>query len=346
MEAAVLVEYGAPLQILPVPDPRPADDEIVIRVRACGMCYTDVKIADGQLAAAVTLPHVPGHEVAGEVVETGRNVRGLKAGDRGVCYFLLGCGECEMCRTGRENLCLDLTRLGFEHPGGWARYAKLPARNFCTFGPGAAWESMAVLPDAVATPFHALNSLVHLRLGQTVLIVGVGGLGLHAVQIAARMGTRVAAADVSDEALAAARRCGAELAINPRRENPREAVLELTRGLGADVVLEGVGREESLAWSLPLLKKGGTCIIMGYDAVRAVPISLLGLHNNGWRVVGSKVSTRRELEEVVRLVERGVIEPLVSRRIALEEVNDGLAAVRRGEARGRTVIVDVEDSGE
>lgn len=344
MEAAVLEEYGSRLALREIPDPVPAEDEIVLRVKACGMCYTDVKIVDGQLAAAIRLPHVPGHEVAGEVAEVGRQVKGLRVGDRGVCYFLLGCGDCEMCRTGRENLCFSITRLGFELPGGYARYVKLPARNFCRFESHPAWESMAILPDAVATPYHALNNLVRPRLGQAVLIVGVGGLGLHAVQIAARMGARVLAADTNEESLIAARRFGAELACNPLREQPGEAILEHTGGHGVDVLLEGVGREESLRWTLPLLKKGGTCIIMGYDALRPVPISLLGMHNNEWRVIGAKVSTRQELGEVVRLVERGVLQPVVSRRIPLRAVNEGLAAIRGGEVQGRTVIVAEEGS--
>jgi 2-desacetyl-2-hydroxyethyl bacteriochlorophyllide A dehydrogenase len=338
VQAMVLEQYERELVLQRVEDPRPGPTEIVLRVRAAGMCYTDIKIITGQLASFIRLPHIPGHEIAGEVVEVGSEVRDVRIGDRGVAYCLVTCGVCEMCRTGRENLCFATRRLGFELPGGFAERVKLPAVNLCPFESPLPFEHMAILPDAVATPFHALVKLAGLRMGQSALIVGAGGLGVHAVQIAVALGAAVAVADISKEALALAGSFGAEMLINPREVDPREMASDFTQGRGFDLVLEGVGRQESMQWSLKTLKKGGKCIVMGYDPVNPVPIPLVDMHNYEWTVAGTKVSTRLELQEVIRLVERKQIRPVVSETISLADANRGLKAIRNGAVCGRTVI--------
>lgn len=343
MRAMVLTDYGQDLISLEIPVPVPGDLDVVLRVHACGVCRTDLKIVDGELADAIHLPHIPGHEIAGEVVECGRGVGNLKPGDRGVVYFLLGCGECEMCRTGRENLCFRLERLGFEHPGGYGEYVKVPARNLSVFSDSASWEKMAVLPDAVATPFHVFNTLTNLKPGHTVLVVGVGGLGLSAVQIAVHMGLRVFVADLREEALEAALNFGADRVFQASDPDIRENIREASRGLGVDLVLEGVGRAETLRWSLLSLKKDGTCVIMGYDPVNPVPIPLLHMHNNQWRLIGTKVSTRHELDEVVRLVESGAIDPVIDDTLPFTRVNEGLHRIRRGDVCGRIVLTHGEE---
>ena len=338
MRAMVLKNYGEDLVAESVPEPIAGRDEIVVRVTACGMCFTDVKIVTGQLSAFVSLPHIPGHEIAGEVVSLGAGVRGLRIGDKGVAQFILSCGRCEYCLTGRDNLCVSIRRLGFEVNGGYAEYAAMPAVNFIPYHADIDPAVMAVIPDAVATPYHALTSMVNLRAGRKVLIVGAGGLGLSAVQIGVLMGLRVAVADINPGALEAAAALGAEWLINSGQTDAASACRDITSGIGFDAVLEGVGYAGTLAWSLPSLKKDGTCIIMGYDAVNPVPIRLIDIHNNQWRIVGTKVSTRNGLREAVELVETGRVKPQIRETISLDRVNDALAALKRGGGTGRTVI--------
>ena len=339
MKAMVLETFGCDLHLREVEEPRPSETEIVLRVEACGICSTDPQDRQRRAGRRGHAPPRPGPRDRGRGRGGGRCGAGTsRVGDRGVVYFLVTCGDCEMCRTGRENLCFATRRLGFELPGGYARLVKLPAWNFCPFETDLSWEEMAILPDAIAAPYHALNGLAGLGMGDRLLIVGAGGLGVHAVQIAVGKGAVVAVADVSDDALGLARSHGAELTINPAGEDPRERIREFTDGKGVDRVLEGVGKEETMRWALPSLKRGGTCVVMGYDAARPVPISLADMHNNQWTVVGAKISTRQELREVVRLVERGRIKPVVSRRLPLSKANEGLAAIRRRESLGRTVL--------
>lgn len=340
MKAMVLREYNKDLLREDVPDPTPRAGEIVLRLKACGMCFTDVKIVTGQLGDFVSLPHVPGHEIAGEVVEIGAGVGNVSIGDRGVAYFILSCGCCEFCLSGRQNLCAAIRRLGFEEHGGYAQYVRMPAANFCPFPADASFAAMAVVPDAVATPYHALVNMAGVRAGQKVLIVGAGGLGLNAVQIGVMMGLRVTVADINDAALAMAKEYGAEHSVNSGKAEPLAALRECSGGLGFDAVLEGVGYSATMAWSLRSLKKDGTCVIMGYDPVQPVPVRLIDMHNNQWRLAGTKVSTLNGLREAVDLVARGKIKPLIRTTIALEEVNRALTDLRKGGGVGRTVITE------
>jgi len=338
MKAMVLKEYNEDLLLEELNIPKPEDMEIVIKVENCGICYTDFKIFHGELNSFIKLPHIPGHEVAGRVVEIGKGVSNIKVGDKGIVYFLIGCRNCDLCRRGKENLCYHITRIGFELPGGYEEYLKIPAYNFCSFTEDISFEKMAILSDAVATPYHALKKLANISLGQSLLIVGIGGLGIHAVQLAKLMGAIVLAADIKRESLNMAESFGADLLINPQNDDPYKKIMSYTNGRGVDVVLEGVGKKETIKWSLPSLKKGGKLIIMGYDPCNPIPINMMDIHNNEWSIAGTKVSTKQELLEVIELVEKGYIDPVISKTIPLTDINEGLKEIKNGKNIGRIVL--------
>jgi 2-desacetyl-2-hydroxyethyl bacteriochlorophyllide A dehydrogenase len=338
MKAMVLHRYGELLRAEEVPMPEPGDHEVLVRVRYCGICGTDLKIVDGKLPGIITLPHVLGHEIAGEVAAAGAQVRGLAVGEPGIVYMYVPCHDCELCRTGRENICVSIKRLGFEYAGGFSQYVKLPAYNFCPVSRSSPLQQMAVLTDAVATPYHALKRIAGLQHGQSVLIVGAGGLGLHAVQLARLAGARVAAVDLRAEALRQAQEYGAELAVDPAHGDPRERVMRWTAGVGVDVVLEGVGIDATVSWSLLCLKRGGTLVLVGYDPQHPITVDTKEMHYNEWRIAGTRAATKQDLLELISLTERGELKPLVTAVMPLEEVNSGLAEVRRGTRVGRIVI--------
>lgn len=338
MKAMLLRAYNQPLRMEEVPVPAPGPREILLKVHYCGICGTDLKITGGKLPGVIALPHIPGHEAAGEVVALGSEVRDIQLGDRGIAYIYTSCRDCEMCRSGRENLCFSLKRLGFELPGGFAEYLLMPAYNFCKVAPSSPLQEMAVLTDAVATPYHALKSIAPVRPGQTVLIVGAGGLGLHAVQLARLAGARAAVADVKKEALELARLYGAELLVNPAEQDPQKSVKDWTEGAGVDVVLEGVGKEITFSWSLYCLKRGGTLVVMGYDPQHPLSVNTKEMHYNEWRIAGTRAATKQDLVELIALAERGDLKPYVAKVLPLEETNAGLAAVREGAVLGRIVI--------
>ena len=250
MKAMVLEQYNTNLKMKDVSEPTPGPRDLILKVHKCGICGTDLKIVFGKLPQIISLPHIPGHEIVGEIVDKGKDVEKYSRGDMGVVYFYISCGDCEMCRTGRENICFNIKRLGFELNGGYAEYVRIPAYSFCPVEDSSVSTSeLAVLPDAIATPYHSLKSLAECRAGQKILIVGAGGFGLHAVQIASMLGTQTAVADLREESLLLAKDYGAEVTINPLKEDPCEIVMSWTKGKGVDVVLEGVGREKTFSWS-------------------------------------------------------------------------------------------------
>jgi len=338
MKAFSLERYGEPLVLKEVPDPVPGEGEVVVRVRACGICGTDLKIAKGALSSIVTLPHVPGHEIAGDIAAIGPGVRGLSVGDRGAVYFYLPCGDCRPCRSGRGNICERVTRLGFERAGGFADYVKLPASSFCRSETGLAYESLAVLPDALLTSYHAVATIGRLREGERILIVGAGGLGVHAVQFARHLGAAVAVCDPRPESLALAASLGADLLLPGLSAETTARLRAWTGGAGVDLVIEGSGNGDTFAAALHALGRGGRLVIMGYDTSRPHPLDSMAMHYNEWTVSGSRVGTMSELRDVMGLVERGIIRTVISTVLPMSELNAGLALLAKGGAPGRIVL--------
>jgi 2-desacetyl-2-hydroxyethyl bacteriochlorophyllide A dehydrogenase len=346
MKALVLESFDAPLYMKSVETPRPGPDEIVLRVLACGVCGTDLKIISGALPPhIISLPHIPGHEIAGEVVEVGSAVENISPGDKGLAYLYIGCRDCEMCRTGRENVCFTVKRLGFELPGGFAEYVKLPAHNFCSFAPSLPVENMAVLTDAVVTAYHAVNSIARVRLGEMVLIVGCGGLGIHALQLCKLAGVKTIVADRRDEALKVAEQFGADAVVNPDVCDPLATIRDMTGGQGVDAVIENVGTESSLQWSLQSLKRKGRLALVGYDPLHSAQLPTIDMHYNEWTISGTRHATKQELVEVISLVEDGKIKPVVSSLYPWKQANTVLETLKQQTEIGRMVLIFDGDKG-
>jgi 2-desacetyl-2-hydroxyethyl bacteriochlorophyllide A dehydrogenase len=339
MKAFVLRYYNRDLVLEEVEDPRPGPNDVVLQVKACGICSTDIKLVTGQIPSSIVpLPVRPGHEISGEIVSVGSQVRHLSVGQRGIAYHYVTCRDCEMCRAGLENNCLSVKRLGFELPGGMAELIRLPAYNLCPFDLHRAHREMAILPDAIGTPYHALKDLAQVRAGESVLVVGIGGLGIHAVQIAALMGARVIAADRKSEALELAARFGADAVIESSSGNLLDHVMKITKGKGVDKVIEIVGTPQTLEGSLRCLKPRGTLVMVGYDTSHPFPLPTMEMHYKEWKVFGSRAVTKQELLEVIDLVERDKIKPVVSQVVNWRKANEALKVIQEGKAIGRTVL--------
>ena len=314
------------------------EGEILLEVKACGICQTDLKIYRGEIPPPiVTLPHTPGHEVAGEVVAVGSKVTGIQKGDAGIVYIYISCHNCEHCLTGQENLCPNLQRVGFELPGGYAQYVRVPAYAFCPFEKGAPYEEMAIITDAVATSYRGVTVLADAKMGQDILIVGSGGLGIHGVQFAKLAGARVLVADIKDKALQLAERFGADFLINSV-ENPLKQIQDITGGKGVDSVIEFVGSEHTLKWSLSSLKKGGKLVIVGYAPGKTFPLDTMAMHYNEWKIFGSRLCTKAEFLEVISLIEEGKIKPVLSDTFPFEKANEALQALQRQDIVGRIAL--------
>lgn len=232
MRAALIREFGAPLEIAEIPPPEPGPGEVLIRVRAVGICATDVKLAEGKMPPPPPLPHVPGHEIAGEVAADHGD---LDAGTRVACHIVDACNECADCRRGYPILCAEARRLGLDVAGGMAEYVAVPRGQILPIDDHIPFDHAAVAMESVTTPWAALHVTGALQPGELVVIVGVGGLGINALQLAVAAGARVAAVDVGDDRLEMARGHGAELAVD---SGEAVAALAAWSGGGADMALE------------------------------------------------------------------------------------------------------------
>jgi len=337
MRALVLEEFGGPFVAKDVPTPAIAPHEALVRVRNVGVCGTDVKIRANRMGLGV-IPLIMGHEIAGEVAEVGSEVRGCSPGDRVIVNFYVTCGRCQFCRTGRDTLCAEVRQHGFSIDGGFAEYLKTPGVNLCKVPDHVPLEHACILGDAVATSYHAITKRAQVRPGTTLALIGVGGVGLHALQMAKMAGGWVIAVDVNDARLELARTLGADAVVDARSGPFHEAVRALTGGEGVDVVLEFVANQQTLPSSYLSLKRAGRLVFVGYTPELPMSVMPRDLVRQELEIVGSRANTKQELQETMDLVARGRIRPIVDRVLPLARIEEAFDALRAGSSLGRNVL--------
>jgi succinate semialdehyde reductase (NADPH) len=353
MRAAVLARYNEPLAVEDVDVDRPRDGEVKLAVRSAGVCHSDLYVLEG--ATPVPPPLVPGHEAVAEVAEVGPGVSGLEPGDVVVTSFIWPCGRCRNCARGRENLCerfsevrlkgvlLDGTsRLRLRRTGEalrvflgglWAEEAVVPASAVAKLPERLRGRpEMAMLGCAYLTAYGAVVNSASVQPGDVVVVVGTGGVGLAAVQMAKAVGAEVVAVGRNPEKLKLAREMGAR-AVDVR-DGAVEAVKELTGGRGADVVIEAVGSDSTVDLSVELAGPGGRVVLVGLAPVgHRAPLHLAKVVRGGIAVVGSYGARPRvDLPKVISLVERGMLRPelLAGGFYKLEQINEAVEALRSG----------------
>ena len=341
MKAMILKTLNQPLQLEEVSLTEPGPDEVLLQVMACGADATDWKILDG-FAYVPKLPIILGHETAGIVARAGSNVNDFQPGDRVVAYNYFYCGKCEYCRIHREQLCTDMAGLVgiLNRNGGYAEYATVLARQLVRVPEHIPWPDAAVCCDAGITAVHAVDR-AGVRLGETVLVIGVGGVGAVAVQVCKASGARVIAVDLNAEKSVWATNMGADIAWNTNETNIPQTVRELTNGLGVDCVLDVVGLEETVTIGMDSLRNGGRLVLVGYTKER-YPLKGEQLDQHELTITGTRGGRLLDLRNTVRYVAEGKIKSIVTNIFPLEEANEALAFVKSGKAMGRTVLLTPE----
>jgi D-arabinose 1-dehydrogenase-like Zn-dependent alcohol dehydrogenase len=331
MRAAVLTEFDRPLEITDVPSPEPRDDEVVIRVRATGLCGTDLKLQAGAFRDSTRLPIVPGHEVAGEIVE---GTDGYAAGQRVAAGVYETCGTCLWCRAERPTLCPYRVRLGLERDGGLAEFAIVKRANLLPFSDDLEFERAAVSMDAVASPWGALHGRARIRPDERLLVVGAGGLGINGVQIGRAAGCAVAVVDPVASHRELALECGAELAVAPEDA----AEIREWSGVGVDVALETSGARAGFDTAAAALRAGGRVVCCGYYPGAEYGLDSARLVLNEIDVIGSVSASLSLARDALAAVEAGDVKPPIMEVVPLDAVNDALDTLRRGGVLGRMVI--------
>lgn len=336
----VLKRFRTPLVWEEVPEPRVGPTDVTIDVRSNGLCATDLTVVDG-LLQTTKLPMLLGHECAGVVREVGSEVRGLKPGDPVVLVTRLSCGQCEACRRGHEEWCTNSPgRYGMELDAGFGELAVFPERNLVKLGPNVPLDGASLLAGTMASPLHGIQ-MARVQIGETAVIFGMGGLGLHVIQILRSMGADVIAVDVVPEKLEKARELGAFATVNAAEEDPVKSVLELTDGRGVHVALEIVGGEivpTVIEQCAEVLCKGGRLLILGYHHGQKFSVDPMMACHKFLQIIGSHTHTAKDVADVARLMNDGRIRPIISDRLPMREANEGLEMLRRGDPVGRIVL--------
>ncbi|WP_407189043.1 alcohol dehydrogenase AdhP [Bradyrhizobium centrosematis] len=335
MKAAVVKQFGKPLVVEDVPVPQPDPGEVLVKVKACGVCHTDLHAASGDWPVKPVPPFIPGHEAAGIVAALGPGVKNLKVGDAvGVAWLHDACMSCEYCETGWETLCEHQHNTGYSVNGGFAEYVIASAAFVAKLPATVDFAAIAPILCAGVTTYKGLKE-TEAKPGEWVVISGVGGLGHVAIQYAKAMGLKVAAIDIAEDKLALARETGADLAVNALAAGAVDKVLAATGG-GAHGVLVTAVSTAAFAQALKMVRRKGTVSLVGLPPGE-FPTPIFDVVLKRITVRGSIVGTRRDLDEAVAFAADGKVKAEVT-KVPLAQINDVFDRMKAGKIDGRMVL--------
>jgi succinate semialdehyde reductase (NADPH) len=362
MKAAIVPTRSGSFEIADIRQPNPGPGEILVRIAACGVCHTDLHVQDGSVN--FPFPAVLGHEVSGTVAMVGAGVEHTSEGQSVVGAFIMPCGACKMCTSGREELCepffahnrlkgtlYDGTTRLFDANGdpvwmysmaGLAEYAVMPALAAAPIPSGGHLKDSAILGCAFLTAYGALVHVGELQPGSSVVVVGAGGVGLSAVAVAKALNAdQIVAVDVADDRLQTAMRLGATAVVNAADTDPVAAVRDITDG-GAELVLEAIGRPETFRQATEMAADGGRCVVIGIASVgRTAEIEITRLVRRKIQICGSFGGRpRHDLAHLGQFVADKLLDPgaLISRRFRLEEADLAYRLLNEGKIVGRALV--------
>ncbi len=340
MKAVQIVEIGAALKEREVPVPKIGEGDVLVRVKAAGVCHSDAHYRAGNSSVG-PLPITPGHEVAGVVEEVGAQVANVEAGDRVCLHYLITCGNCHYCSLGSEQFCVEASMIGKYRDGGYAEYIAVPARSAVPLPEEIPFEQGAVMMCSSATSFHALRK-ARLRAGEAVGVFGVGGLGMSAIQLANAMGALdVYAVDINQERLGMAEGFGA-IPVNASEVDPVEEIRRLSDGRGMDVALELIGLPSTMRQAVQSLAVFGRAVLVGIASEPLEIDTYRELLGREAEVIGAADHLLQELPLLIEYVRRGVLDlsDIVTQTVPLEAdpINQALDDLEAFGGGVRTVI--------
>lgn len=339
MRAMAVTAYDQPLQAMDVDEPQLRPASALLEVLTCGVCFSDVKTARGKMPYSneLPLPHVCGHEICGRVVQTDPP-GALKEGTVVVVYHVWPCRMCSRCRAGQENLCISPRAwTGFKDWGGFRERIVVPLDRLSLVPDNIDPVHAASLTCALGTGYRAVIGQGKALPGTRVVVVGLGGVGIHALQIARAAGARVVGLDVSAASLQAARDLDLEVWDNGGPD-VTERLLSATDGEGVDLVIDCVGHEATIAQSEKMVRAGGRIVAVGYSLTSEFRIPTTRFVLEEVELVGSRYVLMDELQRAIRLVADGKVRMVIDGVRPLEDVNEVMADLEAGKVVGRSVL--------
>lgn len=341
MKAIYFDQHGGPdqLQYGDLPEPELAADEVLVQLEAVALNRMDLFVLEGWPGLELDMPHVPGADGAGEVVELGKGVSDFAIGDRVVIYPNLTCGECEFCVAGDDNLCQEWRLLGEHARGTFRRLMAVPHRSLVRLPVGFDAGLAAAASTTYLTAWHSLIRRGRIRPGELVLVIGAsGGVNTASIQIAKLAGARVIVVGSSAEKLALAARLGAEFTIDRTEDEAWSKTAYLYEGRrGVDVVVDNVGAP-TMASSLRTARKGGRVLTVGNTGGPKYEIDHRFLFGKHLSVIGSTMGNRREFDQVMQLVFRGQLQPVLDMQYPLERAAEAYRRMADGEQLGKITL--------
>ena len=338
------------LEIQQVETPKPRGSQVLVKVQSSGVCHSDIHLWEGYYEGVggellkttdrgVNYPLTPGHEVAGIVDSLGEQAEGFNNNDKVLVYPWIGEGLCPACRIGEENLCDKPRSLGVYMDGGYAEYVLVPSYKYLVkISDGMDIDASATLSCSALTAYGAVKN-ANLKPDDNVVIVGAGGLGLMAIQLAkAVTGARIIAMDLDDKKLEFAKKEGADTTVNSKNEDPVKTIMELTDKMGADAVIDFVNASKTVETDMQFLRRRARVVVLVGLFGGELKLSLVTMPTRAYKLIGSYTGTLSDMIELVSLARRGVIKPVVSNRFKLDQATDALTMLRDGKILGRGVI--------
>ena len=327
------------LRIEEIPEPKFADDEIVLEVRSAGLNHLDIWVRKGPGRAGPSEPHILGSDAAGVVIAAGSRVRGVDIGDEVVLNPGLSCGRCDYCNRGEQSECVSFGIVGLSRQGTFAEQVAAPARNVAPKPSDLSFNEAGAFVLAQLTAWRMLMTRAQLKPGQTVLIHGIGGgVALYALQLAKLAGARVIVTSSSDEKLESASRLGADHTINYKAaDDVAQCAKDLTSGMGVDIVIDTVG---AATWPIDFsaVRRGGKIVLCGVTSDAKAVTDLRALYWNQLTIMGSTMGSDEDFRQMVKAVTAAKLRPVIDSVTPLENIKDAMSKMETAGQFGKIVL--------
>jgi propanol-preferring alcohol dehydrogenase len=348
MKSARIIGPNEPLEVVDLDTPKPQDNQVVVKVKAVGVCHSDLHLweggydlGDGQFMKVtdrgVKYPVTPGHEIVGVVEDMGSNVKDYSKGDEVLVYPWIGCGECPACKVGNENLCDTPKSLGVFQDGGYSDFALIPHYKYLAKLSGVNPDSATSLACSGLTAYNAIKKS-NMNSPEYLVIVGAGGLGLMGVQIAkAITNAKIICVDLDDAKLETAKEMGADFVVNSKDPETSQKIISICNEKGADSVVDFVNAPPTAKLGLSVLRKRGNLVLVGLFG-GSMELSLVTIPLKSITIQGAYTGNYNDMVELLDLTRKGTINPIITKRYTLSDANTALEDLKARKILGRAVI--------